>query len=490
MTDAQLIKDLIKQGESNQLEFRETLHMEEVAKTVCGFLNAEGGIVLIGLKNDGSVTGTSGTGKKEQELKTFLLQHIIPEAPVTISTESVNKKEIILVKVWNGSKAPYVFDQDIYIRANTTTRLATPDDISKLIIERQRTELHWERQLCLGASIEDLDQLEIRNTIQALDKSGRGKIFTEKQIQEFLTYYGLFQNGGLTNAAVVLFAKEPARFLPQCRVRVTVFKESKTSDQFSYDRVLEGNLFRNIEEIFQFFEINIAVKSQFNDKKWQRNDQPFPRLALREGVLNALIHRDYANVSGSAIVAFYPNRLEITNYGALPVELKPADLAKNHLSLPRNPDIAHICFLRSWIEKIGRGTIMMIEDCEQKGFPRPTWQSRSGTTTLVFPGITITAKTGETATDAITDTVKKLVTGKFTDTVYERLIHMVGYIIANKGTKVSDLMEQFKISERSVKENLRSLAEAGIITYQGSKRSGAYTVSEDMEDKLKDEPAR
>ena len=76
-------------------------------------------------------------------------------------------------------------------------------------------------------------------------------------------------------------------------------KGTKASAQFSYDRVLEGNLFRNTEEILQFFEVNIAVKSRFTDKKWKRIDTPFPKLALREGLMNALIHRDYSNVSGS-----------------------------------------------------------------------------------------------------------------------------------------------------------------------------------------------
>jgi ATP-dependent DNA helicase RecG len=69
----------------------------------------------------------------------------------------------------------------------------------------------------------------------------------------------------------------------------------------------------------------------------------------------------------------------------LPDELKLADLKINHLSLPRNPDIAQICFLRGWIEKIGRGTLQIIDDCREKGVAVPSWHTAGGTTTLVFP---------------------------------------------------------------------------------------------------------
>jgi ATP-dependent DNA helicase RecG len=72
------------------------------------------------------------------------------------------------------------------------------------------------------------------------------------------------------------------------------------------------------------------------------------------------------------------------NFGSLPEELKAADLKRNHMSLPRNPDIAHICFLRGYIDKIGRGTLKIIEDCKQFGLQEPKWISRTGVTTLTF----------------------------------------------------------------------------------------------------------
>jgi ATP-dependent DNA helicase RecG len=485
MKNEQLIKNLIKQGESVQLEFKEVVRKEDIAKTLCAFLNAEGGTLLLGVQDDGKVIGVENAGKHELELKQYLFKSIIPEAPITVSVEKIGAKEIISVKVWNGSKPPYIFNGEIFFRRGSRTVKASSIEISKLITERQKTELHWERQPALGLEIDDLDELEIRKTIQDLSKYGRGKQFSEKEIEDFLTYYSLYRDGHLTNAAVVLFAKEPTRYLPQCRVRLTVFKEGKTSDSYSYDKVFEGNLFRNIEEILQFFEVNIATQSKFSEKNWLREDVAYPKLALREGLMNALIHRDFSSVSGTVHVAFYPGHLEIINSGSLYGGYSPSDLAKSHLSVPRNPDIAHICFLRQMIEKIGRGTVLMIEDCENKGFASPKWDSKAGYTTVVFPGVTVTAK-ADALNDTVNDAVNDAVNEDITSIVKSRLVEIIKFIKSNHGTKVNDLVHYFNVSERTIKDNLKTLTEANLIVYSGSKKAGFYVITKDLHDKLHD----
>jgi len=493
MNNELLIKNLIKKGESEQLEFKEVVRKEEVAKTLCAFLNAEGGTLLIGVKDDGEIKGVDNAEKYELELREYLFKSIIPEAPISVSLEKIGTKEILSVKVWNGSKPPYIFNGEIFFRRGSKTIKANATEISKLITERQKTELHWERQPALGIEIGDLDELEIRKTIQDLTKYGRGKLFSEKEIEEFLTYYSLYRDGHLTNAAVVLFAKEPTRYLPQCRVRLTVFNEGKTSDSYSYDKVFEGNLFRNIEEILQFFEVNIATKSKFSEKKWLREDVTYPKFALREGLMNALIHRDFSSVSGTVHIAFYPTHLEIINSGSLYGGYTPSDLAKSHLSVPRNPDIAHICFLRQMIEKIGRGTVLMIEDCESKGYSRPKWDNKPNYTLVVFPGITVTAKTDtvtdavtDTVTDAVTDAVKRGVIDAVTATVTDALIDAVYTIVKrNDGASIKDIMDATGKSNATAKRYLQTLREINFIEFKGAAKTGRYYLTNEAEKKIK-----
>src|SRR6202012_5322699 len=112
----------------------------------------------------------------------------------------------------------------------------------------------------------------------------------------FLAHYSLYQNGQFTNAAVILFAKQPSRFIPQSRVRLAFLREGKTGDSFNFDQLLEGNLFKNIDVIEDFFQKLPDFGRNFNDLKWKRSDFAYPIPAVREGVLNALVHSDYSFV--------------------------------------------------------------------------------------------------------------------------------------------------------------------------------------------------
>ena len=162
-----------------------------------------------------------------------------------VSAEQVGNKQVILIKVWAGSKQPYIFDGSIFFRRGQNTIKATSVEISDLIHNRQKAELHWERQVALGVELEDLDIYEIQKTIDhsinesKLDESKRNPI-------DFLTHFGLFQNGHFINAAVVLFAKNPAWFIPQMRVRVAFPEKGKTADEFIDDKLLEGSLFKKV----------------------------------------------------------------------------------------------------------------------------------------------------------------------------------------------------------------------------------------------------
>src|SRR4030065_1710961 len=126
-----LIKTLIKKGEGRQLEFKEALNKDVVAREVCGFLNAKGGQILIGVKDRGLISGISNAEAEAEakSLNQFLINNIVPEAPITVSVESVENKKILLVEVLGGSKKPYVFKGSIYYRIGEQTVQASAQDI-------------------------------------------------------------------------------------------------------------------------------------------------------------------------------------------------------------------------------------------------------------------------------------------------------------------------------------------------------------------------
>ena len=189
----------------------------------------------------------------------------------------------------------------------------------------------------------------------------------------------------MTNAALLLFGKQPSRLLPQARVRLLVMPEGKTGNRYSLDKTFDACILQIAEQIPSALEAHTGgVASRFSKENWQREDRSlYPTTALREGVMNALVHRDYG-ASGSITISLLPDSLQISNPGALPHGLTPADLKRDHSSVPRNPDIAHVFFLRGLIEKIGRGTQRIVQDCRKAGLRDPRWQSSGMETKLTF----------------------------------------------------------------------------------------------------------
>ena len=250
---------------------------------------------------------------------------------------------------------------------------------------RRRTQYstRWERQIALGADRSDLRDDLIAETIRLAILAQRWQ-GASNDLDGFLNSLGLLEQQEVTNAAYLLYGRNPSRLLPQARVRLVVLPQGKTANAYQSDRLFDGCLLETAKQLPEALAVFAGgVESHFSDS-WQRSDHAlWPADALREGIMNALVHRDYS-LSGSTTISIQAKSLEISNPGGLPYELKPADLKRAHLSLPRNPDIAHICFLYGLIEKIGRGTQRIVESCRAAKVREPKWQSYPFATTLTL----------------------------------------------------------------------------------------------------------
>ena len=189
----------------------------------------------------------------------------------------------------------------------------------------------------------------------------------------------------ITNAAEVLFGDNPTQQFPQARTRVTVYATDKGGD-FIDNRQFEGPALLMLDEVVcDVLRRHLSVSATFKEGL-QRTDRPaYPETALREGLVNAFVHREYANFSGGiSVVDVYPGKLVIWNSGSLPPGLKIGDLTKEHPSMPRNPDIAQVFFLHGFMERIGRGTQKIVSACKETGLPAPQWKVDDTGVTLTF----------------------------------------------------------------------------------------------------------
>jgi len=477
MDNSFIIDNLLQQQESVRLEFKAKPEKAAIAKVITSFINTQGGDLIIGVNDDKSIIGVENAEKVQQNIKKLLIENITPNAPISIQIIRYKRKEVILLSVWEGAKKPYQFRGKIYTRENNLTKVSNREILNYLIKERKESDFHWERRTVLGADIKDLDLEEINKTIDEYKNYKKGTNFED--IEDFLIQMGLIKNGNLTNACIVLFAKSPSRYIPQSRIRLTVYPSNKTEDKFINDRIFEGNLFKNITAVLNFIDItfgrSIVVEGVLRKEKYN-----YPIIALREGLLNAMVHRDYNSVNGFLQVSIFSNRTEISNYGGLPDGITIRDLKKEHNSILRNTDIAQMCFIRKYIEMLGSGTLRMIDDCKRNGFKAPLWADKDNITTVTFPELAIhnNRDISEGVNEGVNEGVKSIVVEGESEGVNKELNILFEVIVNKPGLMAPAIAKIINKSLSSTERYIRKLKKAGLIEYKGvSKKGGYYKIN-------------
>ncbi|MFA9388446.1 MAG: ATP-binding protein [Prolixibacteraceae bacterium] len=213
------------------------------------------------------------------------------------------------------------------------------------------------------------------------------------------------------------------------------------------------------------------------------------------GITNALMHRDYSSFSSSVSISVYPDKFVISNSGRLPDDIKISDLKKNHDSHPVNPDIAHVVFLRGLIDKLGRGTIRVIEECKDAGLKVPEWKETSTGDVLTFHGPKNLAERKEridAVNDSVNDAIKSRVRDAVSDAindaasdaVIERLINEVLLLFVEDGKSLKDLMLAFDVARATMQRDMSLLKAHRFIVFEGAAKSGVYRLTEGFKSKL------
>ncbi len=326
MENSFIIENLLEQQEGTRLEFKATVNKEAIAKTIAAFINTQGGDLLIGVEDNKKIVGVENAEKVCASIQKMLVEYIQPIAPIFTQVVNYKKKDLILISVWEGAKKPYQFKGKIFTRENDATKLSSVSNLTTLIKDRKEADFHWERRTVLGSSLQDLDTEEINQTI-VLYKAYKPNSVIE-DAEDFLIQMGLIQNGNLTNACMVLFGKKPTRFIPQSKIRITIYPSTVSGDNFLNDKTFDGSLFQNIAAILNFIEISFG-KDIVVDGILRKEKYNYPLMAVREGLLNAMVHRDYNSVNGFLQISIFSDRTEISNYGGLPAGITIKDLKKN-----------------------------------------------------------------------------------------------------------------------------------------------------------------
>lgn len=386
------LTQLVSQGESDTLEFKKSLiQLKPAMETLCGFLNAKGGSVIIGANQQGKLIGSEVSDNTRQEIAREI-QKIEPLPEITVDYFEVDGTKnyfVIVISTQTGSAKPYIYDGRPFYRNQSSTMRMPQTRYLQMIKEFNLSPQDtWEMKLVHNAKLDDLDQEEIKRTIQIGIECGRlSADALQDPIESVLKKWELIRNNQLTNAAMVLFTAHSSAAFSQCCIKMARFKGKDELKGFIDNQIVTGNAFELMRAASIFVQRHLSVESFFEESQFERIDQPaLPVLAVREALCNAICHRDYSTFSASIHLAIYDDRLEVWNNGVLTTDLTFDDLKKRHTSHPRNKHIAQIFYIRRYIETWGTGTTRMITLCKTQGLPEPVFTEYSSgfSATLFF----------------------------------------------------------------------------------------------------------
>lgn len=401
-------------GESETLEFKKsTGQLTRAGETLCGFLNGLGGRVVIGVTASGVLVGQEVSDKTRREIAA-MLDRFEPPAPVEVEyvdLENSGRKLIVLDARLRGEARPFTFDGRPYQRVESTTSRMPQERYEGLLLDRMHARQRWENQPAVGVRIEDLDAEEILRTREDAVRRRRISAATSTDVGEILDRLGLRIDGVLTQAAQMLYGTRFLPDYPQARLKLGRFRGTKITGDILDNKQEYMHAFAMVREALAFLDRTLPLSGHFVEGRIQREDRlPVPPDALREILLNAVMHRDYSDPGGDVAVAVFDDRIEIRSSGTLPSGISPDMLSGPHESILRNPLIAGAFHRTGAVEVWGRGTHRVIEECRRWDLEPPSFEVVTGSLWVTFPAAIGPGAPGtEQATAQVTEHVTEQV---------------------------------------------------------------------------------
>lgn len=333
----------------------------------------------------------------------------------------------------------------------------------------------WDDIPVYGATLDDIDRNAIDYFLQCSIKAGRmDESEVNSSTEDVLRNLGLFtREGGLKNAAILLFGKHVGQFFPSAVFKIGRFHTDE-SDLIIQD-VIEGNLIQMASRVMEVLRTKYLL-SPIHYEGLQRIEQlEIPDKALRELIYNAISHKAY---NGPAIqMRIYDRSIELWNYGLLPKELTPATLLQKHSSYPRNHNIANVFYKAGFVESWGRGFKKIAEEFERASLPLPTIEENGGGVMAIIQRKTvdevIAERDGNVGNMSVTNvgnvSVRKL---------SGRQRNIISMIEENPFVTAKEMSVTMSVTKRTIERNLSVLQKAGIIRHEGRVNAGVWVILE------------
>jgi len=449
--------------EQQNIEYKQSWH-DDYLKWVCGFANAIGGIIYIGKDDSGNVVHMPDYKALMETIPNKIRDLMGIICDVQLHTES--GKNYISIQV-NPYTVPVSLRGRYYYRSGSTKMELTGVELNEFLLKKAGKT--WDDVVEEGATIADIDENSLLKFINDSKEKGRMPDTQGLTTFQILDKLRLTEGMKLKRGALILFGKDPNRFYPNIQVKIGRF--GTDASDLKFQEVLEGNLVQLVQEVQVQLNYKFLTRPIVFEGFQRVEKDQYPIQALREMLLNALVHRTYM---GAAIqMRVFNNKLSIWNEGGLPYGLSLEDLKLEHNSRPRNPIIANACFFAGYIDTWGRGTLKIINSCKEAGLPEPEIREKDGGVSVTIfntSDIIVNNDQNGSVIGGVNSGVNSGVIGGVMDTLTDRQKDILNIIKENNRISYKAIAEILSINESAVGEHIKALKDKGAIKRAGGTR--------------------
>lgn len=464
------LRQLINNGETAKLEFKiNPPRQTELAERICGMANSKtGGIILFGIEdNTKRLVGIDEPTSIFDELLKAA-RSVTP--PVQLTTEEpqvfvIDGKNIVGIEIPPNNGTLYQCNtRGFLVRKGSHTVPMTAEELRERFYSYGLID--WEGQICSEATLEDLDQTLIDRYLSSRNERNlrRLRYNSREELLKGLKSVAVDSQNVLhpTNTGLLMFGAYPQQFLPQSEVVCVHYTDKLGVKKYVDRKNLAGTLPELIDAAEDWLRLRVKVGAVIEGFK--RIDLPeYPLEALREAVVNAIVHRDYSRRGETVRIFMYSDRIEIRSPGALMPGITVEEL--KHMtgtSLPRNPQLAQLLRdLPGYMERIGGGIRLMINEMRELNLPEPEFVEHHDFIVTFRSSASLDEESKSSLTNNLND---------------RQLIGLK--IVQTKGSITnSEYREATGVTDRTALRDLSEMVELGILVSRGIKRSQRYFLA-------------
>ena len=444
--------------ESETVELKEVV-VDDIKKEIIAFANCDGGKLYIGVRDDGTVIGLDNADSVSLQISNMVRDAIKPDITMFLHYETIveNGKNIVAVDIQRGTDRPYYLakkgmrPEGVYVRQGYSSVPATDTAIRRMIKETDGDR--FEAMRCLNQDL----------TFEATKKEFELRK-TDFGPQQMRTLKLIDQDGLYSNLALLLS--------DQCvhTIKVAVFQGTDQTI-FKDRREFTGSLMQQMNEVYDFIDFRNQTRATI-EKLYRVDVRDYPEVAVREALLNLLVHRDYS-FSASAFISIYEDRIEFVSIGGLMPGIELEDVMVG-ISVCRNQDLANVFYRLHLIEAYGTGMGKIMKAYESMQV-KPVIETTKNAFKIILPNINAKYETENATVKTKSGTPVTAHTEKVLSDEEEKILE---YARKHGAITRNDVIGLLEVSASTAARVIRKMVKTNLLEQKGKARNTHYTIAE------------